>query len=221
MTDPADPQPGNQPGALEDLFAGYRRFREEVWPERRRLFQTLAREGQSPRALVISCSDSRVDPGMVFNAAPGELFIVRNVANLVPPYNPDGDYHGTSAALEFAVCVLQVPRIIVLGHAMCGGVQALLRGFPPGAQDFVAPWMNGIAAEARRRTLECVAADSAEAQATCELETVKLSLRNLMSFPWVASRVAAGTLTLHGGSFDIRSGILSRLGEDGSFSAVD
>jgi carbonic anhydrase len=212
-----DLSPPAVPGALADLFDGYRRFREEVWPERRRLFQSLARDGQSPKALVIACSDSRVDPGMVFNAAPGELFIVRNVANLVPPYNPDGDYHGTSAALEFAVCVLEVPRIVVLGHAMCGGVQALLRGFPKGARDFVEPWMNGIAAEARSRTLACVAAETDDAQAQCELETVKLSLRNLMSFPWVADRVAAGSLTLHGGSFDIRSGLLSHLAEDGSF----
>ena len=205
------------PDSLDDLFDGYRRFRAEVWPERKRLFQSLALEGQSPNALVIACSDSRVDPGMVFNAAPGELFIVRNVANLVPPYNPDGDYHGTSAALEFAVCVLEVSRIIVLGHAMCGGVQALLRGFPPGAQDFVEPWMNGIAADARRRTLACLPADAEAAQAQCELETVKLSLRNLMSFPWVASRVAAGRLSLHGGSFDIRTGLLSHLADDGQF----
>ena len=196
---------------LEDLIEGYQRFRAEVWPERRKLFQTLAREGQSPRALVIACSDSRVDPGMVFNAAPGEIFIVRNVANLVPPYKPDGDYHGTSAALEFAVCVLEVPRIIVLGHAMCGGVQALLRGFPPGARDFVEPWMTGIAAEARRRALACTPAEAGGTEAQCELETVKLSLRNLMSFPWVASRVEAGALRLHGGSFDIRTGVLSRL----------
>lgn len=212
--------PDELPGDLGSLFEGYRRFRAEIWPERRRLFEDLARDGQSPKALVVACSDSRVDPGMVFNAAPGELFIVRNVANLVPPYNPDGDYHGTSAALEFGVCVLKVPRIIVLGHAMCGGVQALLRGFPQGAQDFVEPWMNGIAAEARRRTLACQPVESEAAQAQCELETVKLSLRNLMTFPWVADRVSEGTLRLSGGSFDIRTGVLSYLAEDGSFTAV-
>ncbi|WP_176559698.1 carbonic anhydrase [Teichococcus rhizosphaerae] len=212
--------PADTPDDLKALFDGYRRFRAEVWPERRRLFQDLARDGQSPRALVIACSDSRVDPGMVFNAAPGELFIVRNVANLVPPYEPDRSYHGTSAALEFGVCVLKVPRVIVLGHAMCGGVQALLRGFPPGAQDFVEPWMTGIAAEARRRTLACAPADPDAAQAQCELETVKLSLRNLMTFPWISTRVAEGSLSLHGGSFDIRTGVLSYLTEDGSFTAV-
>ncbi len=198
---------------LEEFFAGYRQFREDVWPERRKLFEALARDGQSPRALVISCSDSRVDPSMVFGAAPGELFTIRNVANLVPPYQPDGDYHGTSAALEFAVRVLQVPRIIVLGHAMCGGVHAMLNGFPATAQDFVEPWMR-IAAEARSRTLACQPAD---AQTACEQETVKLSLRNLQTFPWVAERVEQGALRLTGGSFDIRNGILSILGEDGNF----
>jgi carbonic anhydrase len=207
------------PAGLEDLFAGYQRFRAEVWPERRKLFEALARDGQSPRALVIACSDSRVDPAMVFNAAPGELFIVRNVANLVPPYKPDGDYHGTSAAIEFAVCVLEVPRIIVLGHAMCGGVRALLNGFPDGTRDFVQPWMTGIAAEARRRTLACTPVEAEEAQAQCELETVKLSLRNLLTFPFVAERITSGSLTLHGGSFDIRTGLWSRL-VDGQFTPI-
>jgi carbonic anhydrase len=198
---------------LEALFAGYRQFRQTVWPERRKLFETLARDGQHPRALVICCSDSRVDPAMVFGAGPGELFIIRNVANLVPPYKPDGDYHGTSAALEFAVRVLQVPRIIVLGHAMCGGVHALLNGFPDSARDFVAPWMR-IANEARSRALAC---DPVDAQTACEQETVKLSLRNLHSFPWVAERLAEGNLRLYGGSFDIRSGLLTLLQEDGNF----
>ncbi|MDB5370222.1 MAG: Carbonic anhydrase [Roseomonas sp.] len=201
----------NDPG-LDLFFAGYRQFRATVWPERRKLFETLARDGQQPRALVICCSDSRVDPAMVFGAAPGELFTIRNVANLVPAYGPDGAHHGTSAALEFAVRVLQVPRIIVLGHAMCGGVHALLHGFPS-ANDFVVPWMH-IATEARTRALAC---DPVDPQKACEEETVKLSLRNLRTFPWVAERVAEGRLGLHGGSFDIRTGLLTMLGDDGNF----
>lgn len=210
------------PDSVDTLVEGYRRFRSEVWPERRKLFETLARDGQHPRALVVACSDSRVDPGMIFNAAPGELFIVRNVANLVPPYAPDGSYHGTSAALEFGVCVLQVPRIIVLGHAMCGGVRALLRGFPPQTGDFVEPWLTGLASEARRRALACDAPgpEAVMAERECELETVKLSLRNLTTFPWIAARVAAGTLSLHGGYFDIRDGVLSYLDDNGRFSPV-
>lgn len=210
MPDDTDPA---QDKVLATLFAGYHQFRESIWPERRKLFQALARDGQKPHALVISCSDSRVDPAMVFGAGPGELFIVRNVANLVPPYKPDGDYHGTSAALEFAVRVLQVPHIIVLGHAMCGGVHALLNGFPDAAKDFVAPWMQ-IARQARTRALAC---DPVDPQTACEQETVKLSLDNLMTFPWVAERVAEGSLRLHGGTFDIRSGLLALLAGDGTF----
>lgn len=207
-----------EPEGMESFFEGYRRFRAEVWPERRKLFETLAREGQRPKALVVACSDSRVDPAMVFNAAPGEIFILRNVANLVPPYEPDGSYHGTSAALEFGVCVLEVPRIIVLGHAMCGGVRALMRGFPPNTNDFVEPWMVGLASEAKQHALVCT--PGVDAEALCELETVKLSLRNLMSFPWIASRVAEGKLSLHGGFFDIRDGQLLYLGENGQFAPV-
>jgi carbonic anhydrase len=202
------------PDDIDDLLSGYAQFRENVWPERRKLFQSLARDGQKPRALVISWSDSRVDPAMVFGTGPGEMFIVRNVANLVPPYKPDGDLHGTSAALEFAVRVLQVPRIIVLGHGMCGGVHALLNGFPDAAKDFVAPWMQ-IAKDARSRVLACNPADP---QTAAEQETVKISLANLMTFPWVAERVAEGSLRLIGGTFDIRTGILMLLGEDGAFA---
>src|SRR5665213_1278838 len=113
---------------METLLAGYRRFRARGWPEQRRLFESLAENGQRPKALVVACVDSRVDPAMIFDAAPGELLTVRNVANLVPPYAPDAAYHGTSAALEFGVRVLEVPRILVLGHGLCGGVQALLEG---------------------------------------------------------------------------------------------
>ena len=134
---------------MQELLAGYRRFRAETWARERDRFEALAESGQRPRTMVVACSDSRVDPQMVFSAAPGELFVVRNVANLVPPYAPDADYHGTSAALEFGVRVLGVRHLIVLGHALCGGVQALLEGMPPGTEDFVAPWM-GIAREAAR-----------------------------------------------------------------------
>src|SRR3954447_11918827 len=137
---------------MDDLIEGYRRFRTETWPQPRARFEALAALGQSPATMVIACSDSRVDPQMIFAAAPGELFVVRNVANLVPPYMPDAAFHGTSAALEFAVRVLRVKRVVVLGHAQCGGVQALLEGAPPEARDFVAGWMS-IAERARQRVL--------------------------------------------------------------------
>ena len=126
----------------DTLLDGYHRFRAETWPAERTRYQTLSVHGQRPQTMVVSCSDSRVDPQTVFGAVPGELFVVRNVAGLVPPYHPDSGYHGTSAALEFAVRVLQVSTIVVLGHAQCGGVQAMVEGAPPEAQDFVAPWIE-------------------------------------------------------------------------------
>jgi carbonic anhydrase len=201
---------------MDRLLGGYRRFRETEWPARRALFAGLARAGPAPRAMVIACSDSRVDPAMIFDAAPGELFILRNVANLVPPYQPDAQFHATSAALEFAVRVLEVPDLIVLGHGMCGGVRALLEGAPPGAGDFLGPWMR-IAEPAKRRVLECRPADP---QTACEQEVVKLSLTNLLSFPWIAARVADGRLRLHGATFAIADGVLAWLGPGGRFAPV-
>lgn len=201
---------------MERLIEGYRRFRAAQWPERRATFEALAQNGQSPRAMVVACSDSRVDPAMIFGAGPGELFVIRNVANLVPPWAPDGGSHATSAALEFAVRVLEVPDVIVMGHAMCGGIRALLEGPPHPTGDFLGPWMQ-IAEPAKRRVL----ADSpSDPQTACEHEAVKLSLVNLMTFPWIAERVHAGRLRLHGTTFDIRSGVLSRLQPDGSFAAL-
>ena len=203
---------------MENLLTGYRRFRHTVWPGRRERFEALAQRGQRPETLVIACSDSRVDPTMVFDVGPGEMFIVRNVANLVPPFEEDTAFHGTSAAIEFAVRVLEVREIIVMGHAMCGGIHALLHPASAERLDFMSSWVE-IAAEARDRVLACdLAAD--ERQQMCEYEAIKLSLRNLMTFRWVASRVADGRLTLYGALFDIRTGVLSRLTEEGVFEPV-
>ena len=202
---------------MDRLIEGYHRFRHDRWPERRRVFETLADEGQKPATMVICCADSRVDPGMIFDAGPGELFVVRNVANLVPPYAPDSNYHGTSAALEFGVRVLEVSDLLVMGHALCGGVRALLEGVPPEASDFVGPWID-IAARARARALTCD--DPAGRQLLCERETVRLSLENLLTFPWIAAPAARGALRVHGAHFDIRSGELSILRPDGRFNAV-
>jgi carbonic anhydrase len=202
---------------MDLLLNGYRRFRRNRWPERRRQYETLADTGQRPRVLVISCADSRVDPAMIFDADPGELFVVRNVANLVPPFAPDEAYHGTSAAVEFAIRILQVPDILVMGHGLCGGVQALLEGTTAEASDFIAPWI-GLAAQAKARAL--ARTDIQDLQLCCEHETIKLSLENLSTFPWIASRIAAGTLRLSGAHFDIRSGVLSVRGEGGGFQTV-
>lgn len=190
---------------MDELIAGYRRFRDKTWPQQRARFEALAILGQRPRTMVIACSDSRVDPQMIFSAAPGELFVVRNVANLVPPYAPDAAYHGTSAAVEFGVRVLGVARIVVMGHALCGGIRALLEGAPPEAPDFVAGWI-GIARRARDVALRC---DAPEArQEAAEHEAVRISLTNLGTFPWVAEAVAAGRLTLHGAHFGVATGRL-------------
>jgi carbonic anhydrase len=201
---------------VDRLIEGYRRFRSGHWPQERERFEHLAR-GQQPLTMVITCSDSRVDPSMIFDAAPGEMFIVRNVANLVPPYAPDVAYHGTSAALEFAVRALQVEHIVVLGHAQCGGVRALLEGAPPTVSDFVGQWMQ-IAAPARQRVMACP--DVHDLQLACEHEVVRLSLENLQTFWWVREAVEAGRLRLHACYFGIRTGALEILGPDGRFAPV-
>ena len=202
---------------MDELIAGYRRFRDKTWPRERARFEALAILGQRPRTLVVACSDSRVDPQMIFSAAPGELFVVRNVANLVPPYAPDAAYHGTSAALEFGVRVLGVARIVVMGHALCGGIRALLDGAPAEAGDFVGAWM-GIARRARDVALRC---DTPEAQQEAgEHEAVRISLRNLMTFPWVAEAVAAGRLSLHGAHFGVATGRLVVVPAEGPAAAA-
>ena len=201
---------------VDRLIDGYRRFRSDRWPLERERFERLA-TGQQPRTLVIACSDSRVDPSMIFGAPPGELFVVRNVANLVPPYAPNATYHGTSAALEFGVRALQVEQIIVLGHAQCGGARALLEGTPPSLSDFVGQWLT-IGEPARQRALSCPYGQ--DRQQACEHEIVRLSLDNLMSFRWVREPVEAGRLTLHGFYFSIATGTLMMLGPDGRFAPV-
>jgi carbonic anhydrase len=193
---------------MNRLIDGYRRFREETWPAQRERFIALAEQGQRPQTMLIACSDSRVDPQMIFSAAPGELFVVRNVANLVPPYMPDAAFHGTSAAVEFGVRVLGVKQLVVMGHALCGGIRALLDGVPPTAGDFVAGWI-GIAERARAAALRCDAPDAR--QEAGEHEAVRISLANLMTFPWVAEAVAEGRLTLHGAHFGVATGRLMLL----------
>ncbi len=199
---------------MEKLLEGYRRFRANGWPQKRTQFEALAEHGQAPRALVVACIDSRVDPTMIFDAAPGEMLTVRNVANLVPPYEPDEAFHGTSAALEFGVRVLEVQDIIVLGHGLCGGVKALVEGAPVQAHEFVAPWMS-----LARPACEKAMRDGPDhnVQQRCEHEVVKVSLANLMTFPWIAERVRAGTLKLHGAWFDVRIGVLMTMGADGEW----
>ena len=200
---------------FSDLVMGYHRFRDREWQEERARWAELA-EGQSPKVMVIACSDSRVDPAAIFDARPGEMFVVRNVANLVPPFEPDQNYHGVSAALEFAVTQLEVDELVVLGHGFCGGCAAALTGqfdeAGHGQGHFIAHWIEMLADAREKIRAEHKELDR-QAFLEMELEGVRLSLRNLMGFPWVLDRVERGRLTLHGAYFAIADGVLHVLDE--------
>ncbi len=203
---------------MEKFIAGYRHFRETYYRDNQAFIKELIARGQAPKALMIACSDSRIDPSLKFNVAPGELFIVRNVANLVPPFEPDGHTHGTSAALEFAVRGLHVEDVIVMGHARCGGIHALMN--QPRDGDFVAAWMQ-IAEPAREKARKSSTVPEI-AQRCCEQEAVKVSLQNLLTFPWVKESVDAGKLRIHGWYFDLETGTLFILNKTTeAFEAVE
>ena len=200
------------------LVAGYQRFRSESYLKQKSRYDELANEGQAPPVMIISCCDSRVDPATVFDTVPGQVFALRNVANLVPPFELGGGLHGVSAAIEFGVLGLEVRHIVVLGHAQCGGIKASLSGsdLVKNGPSFVDKWM-GLISEARDKIL---AAESQDPQHDLELETVKVSLANLRSFPFIAEREKAGTLKLHGAYFGIAEGRLHILDETtGQFEA--
>lgn len=190
------------------LNEGYRNFLEGRFNSERQRYRDLAEKGQNPEILIIGCCDSRVSPEVIFDAGPGELFVVRNVANLVPPYEPGTDsYHGVSAAIEFANSGLKVKHIVVLGHASCGGVKAFYEdGKPLSDSDFIGKWMSQIqpAADA----LGELGDDHIANLRKLELATVKLSLQNLLTFPGVRRRVEAGDLQLHGTYFGVATGLL-------------
>ena len=201
---------------LDDLLEGYRRFQRNGFARQNELYRDLAETGQSPQVMVIACCDSRADPGLIFDVAPGEIFVVRNVANLVPPYAPSDNHHGTSAALEFAVTSLGVSHILVLGHARCGGIAASLAGAEEGS--FIGHWMSIL--DETRQNIDTSVSEEAQ-QVGLELAGIGQSVRNLQSFPFVAERVSAGNLSLHGGYFDIATGVLNlRDPESGHFAEV-
>ena len=204
---------------VDGLLAGYHRFRDQDWTRQRERWAEL-REGQAPGVMVIACSDSRVDPAQIFDTSPGEVFVVRNVANLVPPFEQGGGRHGVSAALEFAVTQLEVAEIVVMGHGSCGGVHAALTrrfaGAEPGAGGFIAHWID-LLDEARARIVAELG-DGPDAVRALELETVRVSIANLRTFPWVAQREAAGTLALRGAYFAIADGALHVMDEAGRFA---
>jgi carbonic anhydrase len=188
------------------LLDGYRSFQRNGLPAERSRYQALAATGQRPETMVIGCCDSRVAPEAVFDAHPGELFVVRNVSNLVPPYAPTGLTHGVSAALEFAVQLLKVKHIVVLGHTQCGGIRAFVEHRDrPTPGDFIDSWMSLVTPAAK----VCGIADHAEDLTPLERASIAVTLDNLMTFPWIRQAVERTELQLIGAHFDIGSGSLS------------
>ena len=205
-----------------DLIEGYRRFRATGWKQQRERWEQLA-EGQSPRVMVIACSDSRVEPAQIFDTSPGEVFVVRNVAALVPPFETTPGRHGVSAALEFAVQFLKVDEVVVMGHGMCGGCHAALHrsmeGAEPGRGGFIADWiamLDDASAEVRAAHSDI---DNREAGRAMEMAAVRVSIANLRTFPCIQEKEKRGTLKLRGAFFAINDGILHILDEaTGEFS---
>ena len=193
----------------DHLLAGHKAFMTGRYQSEEQRYRSLAREGQVPETLVIACCDSRAAPETIFDAAPGELFVIRNVANLVPPYAPDGDYHATSAALEFGVQALKVKHIVVLGHGRCGGIKAALTPdmTPLSPGDFIGKWMSMVE-EPAKVVMANGLMTAGERQTALERISIRFSLQNLRSFPYVAAGEADGSLTLHGAWFDISTGEL-------------
>jgi carbonic anhydrase len=191
------------------LIAGFRRFREKYFSGEDPLYGRLSTTGQSPKTLIIGCSDSRVDPALISSASPGEIFVVRNIANIVPPYeSANTGLHGTSAAIEFAVVNLKVENIIVLGHRQCGGIRALMSGQQEKVDSFVGHWME-IVQNARTRVLEKYANKDFEGQCKeCEMEAILTSLQNLRTFPFVTDAIKNRSMHLFGIYFDIEQGQL-------------
>lgn len=202
------------------LIDGYKAFRAGDYPEQKALYEKLGTHGQNPAIMLIACCDSRADPSDIFDAYPGEMFIVRNVANIVPPLDMSGGYHGTSSAIEYAVKVLKVDAIVVMGHESCGGIKGCLDGMGHDPEaGYVGKWVS-LLNETRDRVLQ---RDLPAEDLTfeMELEGVRQSLANLMTFPFVAEAVSAGNLTLQGAYFSIIQARLMLSDERGAFHLVD
>ena len=202
--------------SFADMLDGYRRFRESGWANQLHRWEEL-KDGQSPRVMVIACSDSRVDPTQIFDTNPGEIFVVRNVAALVPPFETSPGRHGVSAAVEFAVQILGIEEVVVMGHGLCGGCNAALtqdlHGAPHGQGGFIASWISMLD-DARERVIAVHGDDrSRVALRAMEQEAVKVSIENLRTFPWIREKEEAGKLALRGAFFAISDGVLHLLDE--------
>lgn len=212
------------PAVLGRLIDGYRRFRSSGWAPNRDRWESL-REGQQPEVMVIACSDSRVDPAQIFDVHPGEIFVVRNVAAMVPPFETTPGHHGVSAALEFAVQVLKVKEIVVMGHGMCGGCKAALtremHGTEPGEGGFIADWI-ALLDEARDEVAAKYGTEGRAAERAMEQAGVQVSIDNLRTFPCIRHKERDGELKLTGAFFAISDGVLHVLDEaNGAFSPVE
>lgn len=196
---------------INKMLSGYVRFRDDVFKKNHLLYESLVNEGQKPKVCLIACSDSRVAPSTFLQSDPGDLFTVRNVANLVPPYEVDDGHHGTSAALEFAVQVLKVEHIVVMGHSHCGGIKAMMgKAGPTGVEpSFIPPWVSLVEVAHRRVLATMPGLSEEQEERCCERQAVLVSLENLMTFPCIRKNVANGKVTLHGWYIDILSGQLS------------
>lgn len=200
---------------IDVLLEGYTRFYTQNLKAGGKLFQNLAINGQSPKTLVIACSDSRVDPSVITDSGPGDIFVIRNVANLVPPH--EGNYdscHGTSAAIEFAVDNLEIKNIIVMGHSRCAGIHALLHSTIANRNNsYIHSWIN-IAQKAKEKILKKTFTSEDEKLSCCEKEAIRVSMENLMTFPLIKNNVEQGKLTIHGWYFSIFNHSLQILDKD-------
>jgi carbonic anhydrase len=216
----ADDDPAMATAFPKSLLEGYQAFKDGRFAIERERYRKLAEKGQKPETLIIACCDSRAAPETIFNALPGEVFVVRNVANMVPPYEPDGHYHSTSAALEFAVQSLKVKNIVVLGHGRCGGVKAALDPLdePLSPGDFIGKWMQLLEGPAKTVSANELMTN-AERQTALERISIRYTIANLKTFPCVDILEKKGRLTLHGAWFDIAEGELWVMDpETGDFS---
>ena len=201
--------------SIDQLISGYKLFRQDYYLERPEFYKDLVKNGQSPETMIIACSDSRVSPSIMSKADPGEIFMVRNVANLIPPYDKDSIHHGTNACIEFAVRDLGVSNIIVLGHSHCGGIKRLCdRSENEVKREFIDSWMS-IAQRALDTNLE-----GDDKYRYVERRAIEISLENLLTFPWLKKKCEDGDLELHGCLFDLESGKLFTRGVDNDWTTI-
>jgi carbonic anhydrase len=181
--------------SFKKLIAGYKKFRQKYANDDESIMHYLSRYGQKPKIMVIACCDSRVDPALILQCDPGDLFVVRNVANIVPNFEKDDAHHGTSAALEFAICFLQVKHLILLGHSQCGGIQALLDADTLGKNDFISNWVSSIVIDNNKISVD-----------ECAKIGLKQSYEHCLTFPWIQDKVKNEELFIHTWFFDIKAG---------------